>query len=557
MSALPVLRPHGRRVEQRYPTVDAMICAAVQGCGVNNQRLAVTGPTGTLTWPELARNAGRVAESIGSRGLGRGSRIAVLARRDTRLPVIVAGILHSGAAYCPLEVDSPVERLRWQLEDLQPELVILLEVEQSLEQELRRVVAGACAAEVWASGAECDVEIVDEADGVFQASGTLLDANVEICPEDPCYITFTSGSTGRPKAVVNTHRGVACHLEWCARILGAGEELRVLQKAPVAFDVGIAEILNPLANGGTVVMPDSQWWMGDIDGFLDLLVDYRVGVLSMVPSMLGTLLDVMDDIGQPLARLAGLRHLLLGGEAVPSVLAERCLRQIGCRVHGLYGPTEAAMDVLWVEYTDELLAELETSCAGDSRQPSLLGLPQDNISCYLRAEDGGEITELGQVGEICIAGVQVAAGYWRRPELTAQSFVPSWHPHVDGGRMYCTGDLARWNQMGMLEFVGRVGDQVKIRGNRVELGEVDAALRRVPGVRQAASRVAGENPPVLAGYVVWDQEAVVLSPTEVAAELRQLVPEYMIPSRIVALQALPLSSNGKLDRRALPDLNQT
>lgn len=555
MSAFPAPRPHGRRVKQRYATVDAMICAAVQECGVDSPRLAVTGPAGAITWPELARGARRVAGSISSRGLGRGDRIAVLARRDTRLPVMVAGILHSGAVYCPLEVDSPTERLRWQLEDLQPELVMLLGVEQSAEQELRRVVAEACAAEVWIGGAECDRENIDGSGGSLQVSGALLEVNTDICPEDPCYITFTSGSTGRPKAVVNTHRGVACHLEWSARIVGPGEELRVLQKAPAVFDVGIAEILNPLANGGTVVMPDSQWWMGDIDGFLDLLVDYQVSVLSMVPSMLGTLLDVMDDMGEPLERLAGLKHLLLGGEAVPSALAERCLRQIGCRVHGLYGPTEAAMDVLWVEYTEELLADLAGSSAGDGRQPSLLGLPQDNVSCYLRAEDGKEVTDPGQVGELCIAGVQVATGYWRRPELTAQSFVPSWYPQVDGGRMYCTGDLARWNQVGLLEFVGRVGDQVKIRGNRVELGEVDAALRRVPGVRQAASRVVGEDSPVLVGYVVWDQEAVVLPPTEVAAVLRESVPEYMVPSRVVALQALPLSSNGKLDRRALPDPN--
>lgn len=200
-------------------------------------------------------------------------------------------------------------------------------------------------------------------------------------------------------------------------------------------------------------------------------------------------------------------------------------------------------------------------CVDLSAPPGLPCSTKLRVSAFLIYSNGTnpwslQITELGQVGEICIAGVQVGAGYWRRPELTAQPFVPSWHPHVDGGRMYCTGDLARWNQMGVLEFVGRVGDQVKIRGNRVELGEGDAALRRVTGVRHAASRVAGENPPVLVGYVVWDQEAVVLSPTEVAAELRQLVPEYMIPSRIVALQALPLSSNGKLDRRALPDLNQ-
>ena len=262
MSAFPAPRPHGRRVKQRYATVDAMICAAVQECGVDSPRLAVTGPAGAITWPELARGARRVAGSISSRGLGRGDRIAVLARRDTRLPVMVAGILHSGAVYCPLEVDSPTERLRWQLEDLQPELVMLLGVEQSAEQELRRVVAEACAAEVWIGGAECDRENIDGSGGSLQVSGALLEVNTGICPEDPCYITFTSGSTGRPKAVVNTHRGVACHLEWSARIVGPGEELRVLQKAPAVFDVGIAEILNPLANGGTVVMPDSQWWMG-------------------------------------------------------------------------------------------------------------------------------------------------------------------------------------------------------------------------------------------------------------------------------------------------------
>lgn len=538
-----MINPHGPRVPQKWATVDEMMCASAARAaerGSAEPAQAIASNSGGQSWADCAEQAGNIAALLREVGVQLGDKVAVLSTRDDRLPSLVAGILHAGAVYCPLDASAPAARLEFQLKDLQPTLL---------------VTVGGAGAGVGKEGikTQWDLDDADLQARIAAADGDALkQKNDALTGEDACYITYTSGSTGTPKAVINHHAGVAQHLEWFGELLGRDGDLRVLQKAPMVFDVGIAEVLNPLANGGAVVMPDADWWMGDIDGFVDLVEEQQVTALSMVPSMMRTLLDVMDDMGEPLSRLGSLRHLLLGGEAVPADIARRAREEIGCRVHGLYGPTEAAMDVAWVEFTAD-------SDVADG--VNALGRPEDSVSLYVVAEDGSEVQEYGVPGELCIAGVQVASGYLNRPELTAEVFVPSLHPDVDGGRMYKTGDIAQWvagAEGGSLEFLGRIGDQVKIRGNRVELGEVEAALRSADGVRDAAVAAVGEGDKSLVGFVVRadasssDTDANGFA-ERLKASLGEVLPGYMVPNRIVELSALPMNANGKLDRRALAD----
>ncbi|MGP5928452.1 AMP-binding protein [Corynebacterium glyciniphilum] len=365
---------------------------------------------------------------------------------------------------------------------------------------------------------------------------------------------YTSGTTGTPKGALNTHLGVAAHFLWMGRVLGNDGSIRMLQKAPVSFDVGVAELLGPLSTGGTVVIPGPEWWPGDVDTMVSLISEHDVTVLSMVPSLMRVLLDVLDDFGTPLSSLGNIRHLLLGGEAVPADVVRRARAGIGCRVHGLYGPTEAAMDVTWVEYTDELIS------AGDfDDRASLLGLPEDNVGVYVVDEDGVEVNPSAQnwnsPGELCISGPQVGNGYFGQVGLTREAFVESLRPDVDGGRMYRTGDVVSWTEVNgtrMLQFLGRIGDQVKIRGNRVELGEVESRLRELDGVRQAAAvAVAHGGADTLLAFIVAAEPDAAPDVTELSARLAESVPEYMVPTRITVLDALPVSPNGKLDRTAL------
>lgn len=551
-------------------TLDALLAQAAQ---THADNLATVGDGGPQSFAELDRRSSAIARYLRNRGIGTGDRVVVVTHRCGWLPAVVTGIIRAGAVYVPVDATYPAERVAFIIDDCEPAAVFALggaALGKDLSDRLAR--AGVITATI-TNDSPLGTAILDgSADPSYATTGTFTQAEQSraIAADDACYIIYTSGTTGTPKGALNTHLGVTAHIQWMDRMLTPSSTiadseavpLRMLHKAPVSFDVGIAELLIPLGTGGTVVLPDPEWWPGDVDALIQMITDHNVTVLSMVPSLMRVIVDVLDDMDIPLSVFATIQYLLFGGEAVPADLVRRSRAEIGCRVYGLYGPTETAMDVTWVEYTDDLIAAKDF----DGRA-SLLGLPEENVACYLIDDTGLEVDPNSEnwdaPGELYLAGPQVGQGYLNRSELTAKVFLPSLHPELDGGRMYRTGDIAAWTEVGerrLLHFLGRIGDQVKIRGNRVELGEVESRMRDLPGIHQAAVIVdQGGNPTgttgaALVGFVVMEDGAH-LDPNALAAEMGTLVPAYMVPSRIVAIDVLPMNLNGKLDRRALADLD--
>ncbi|MEK0373702.1 amino acid adenylation domain-containing protein [Corynebacterium mastitidis] len=474
----------------------------------------------TLSYERLRALSGALAHRLAAAGVGPGARVAVLADRCAWQVIAAVAVLRAGAVYVPVDAGSPPARVAHLLRDADPAALLRARASEATPDHSPAYPGPALNLADPAVRADLKEEaraLGGEASPLRRPTG-----------EDPAYIIYTSGTTGEPKGAVNLHRGVALHLRWMGRVFGGGEHV-VVNKAPVAFDVGVAEMLSPLITGGTVVLPPAGWWPGDARALLGLVRRHRVSVMSIVPSMMRALLDSGVGSGE----LGSLRHLLLGGEAVPADLVARVREVTPARVHGLYGPSETAMDVMWVEYTPDL--PLRPGQA-------LLGAAEPEVRLRVLEPGGLEEVAPGEIGELAIGGPQVGGGYFRRPELTAAAFLPD----PEGGTMYRTGDLVRLDkELGMYEFRGRLGDQVKVRGNRVELGEVEAALRAAPGVRAAAARLVGEE---LWGYVTGEPDL-----GQVRAHVAGELPGYAVPGRLVPLAELPLNANGKLDRAALPD----
>ncbi|WP_181774388.1 non-ribosomal peptide synthase/polyketide synthase [Amycolatopsis pittospori] len=360
------------------------------------------------------------------------------------------------------------------------------------------------------------IDTFPELDGY---SGANLDRVVD--PGAPAYVIYTSGSTGRPKGVVVPHSGIVNRLLWMQDKYGLTADDRVLQKTPSSFDVSVWEFFWPLVTGATLVVAEPEGHKDPVY-LAELIRAARITTVHFVPSMLALFLETPAAAG-----CTGLRRVLCSGEALPSGLARRFADVLGDGLHNLYGPTEASVDVTaWP--------------AGAETTPSVpIGRPVWNTRTYVLDARLNPVPP-GVPGELYLAGVQLARGYLARPGLTAERFVAN--PFTAGERMYRTGDLARWSGEGVLEFLGRVDDQVKIRGFRVELGEVEAALTASGSVTRAVV-VAREDR--LVAYVVGSDSGL---RTEVAAKL----PEHMVPSAIVVLDEIPLTPNGKIDRKALP-----
>ncbi|MEU9120996.1 amino acid adenylation domain-containing protein [Streptomyces sp. NPDC048506] len=540
-SAVPMLPPAEHRdltaVRSHGPQVPYADQATLHGLFEEQAarrpgQTAVVGSTGeTLTYAELDERANRVARALRDEGVGPDDRVAVMMERGPLLLVALLGTLKSGGAYVPVDRGYPAERVRFLLEDSRAKVVIV---------DGDGPTAGAPA------GAK--VRHVEE---LLRGSGAPLAPLAG--PRDLAYVIYTSGSTGRPKGVMVEHHSVVNRLAWMQRRYPLGDGDVLLQKTPVSFDVSVWELFWWAVEGAAVALlpPGGQHDPWEI---LRTVRERRVSVVHFVPSMLGPFLDLLQASPEPREGLRSLRYVFCSGEALPPERVEQFNGIFGVsgisgaespvRLVNLYGPTEATVDV---SYHD---------CPGDpalgvTRVP--IGRPIDNTRLYVLGP--GDLPQpVGVAGELCIGGVGVARGYLDRPELTAEKFVPD--PFVPGGRLYRTGDLARWLADGTLEYLGRIDGQVKIRGNRVELGEVAGALRAVPGVRDAlvVDHTTAARGTHLAGYYVADAAID-------HARLRELVgrtlPAFMVPTHFVRIDAVPLTPNGKADRRALPPLQDT
>ncbi|HEX6863359.1 MAG TPA: amino acid adenylation domain-containing protein, partial [Thermoanaerobaculia bacterium] len=467
----------------------------------------------TLTYRELDEWASALAAELPAELIG------ISVERSLEMVVGLVAILKAGGAYVPIDPGYPAERVAYMIED--SGVSILLDSRTHWE---RRRPAGTNQKDQ-RDGKDCK----DQRPAVLEVPAALLVPS----SSGLAYMIYTSGSTGRPKGALNAHRGIVNRILWMQQEYGLTPDDRVLQKTPFSFDVSVWEFFWPLIVGARLVMARPGGHQ-DPAYLVETIEREGITTLHFVPSMLQVFAEQ-----EGLERCASLRRVMASGEALPADLANRFLSRLpGVELHNLYGPTEAAVDVTY-----------HACQPGEERVP--IGRPVANTRIHLLDSTGQEVP-VGVAGELCIGGVQVGRGYLNRPDLTADRFVPD--PFGDlyglrGSRFYRTGDLARWLPGGEIEYLGRIDHQVKIRGVRIELGEIEATLCRHPAVREAVVLTRGQGADrALVAYLV---PPVPEGAAALREHLQASLPEAMVPSAFVFLESMPLSPNGKVDRKAL------
>ncbi|AYF79457.1 amino acid adenylation domain-containing protein [Nocardia yunnanensis] len=459
-----------------------------------------------LTYDDLNRRANRLAHWLISQGVGTEDVVALRLSNSVEFVVAVLAVLKSGAAYLPIDPSYPDERIDFLIADARPRLVLgRVELDAAEEQ-----------------AADLPPHDPNDADRLRP-----------LRPGNLAYVIYTSGSTGRPKGVPVSHAAIADHLVGFTAQWGMTAEDRLLQAASVSFDASLLDVFVTLTLGARLIVPRPGGF-SDLAYIAELITRYGVTVLHMVPSLLRTFLSLPQ-----VKDWRTLRLVPVGGEPLPGDIADRFAGVLDAELRNHYGPTEAVVSV-----THQRVGGPQ----GSRIVP--IGGPNRNVDLYL-LDARMRLVPPGVTGEIYLGGPQLARGYAGRAAATAERFVAD--PFTPGARLYRTGDLARRDSAGALEFVGRADDQVKVRGHRIELGEVQAALTTHPHVRDCVVALVGDAAlgPVLAAYLVADPEVVELD--SVRAHAAASLPEYMVPTTFAVIEAIPLTEHGKLDRRALPE----
>lgn len=512
VSQLPLLTATERRrvlqqpnqTAQEYPST--LIHQLIEAqAGVNGSLPALQFEAETLSYAELNQRANQLAHYLRGRSVGPETVVGLCLERSLELVISILATLKAGGAYMPLDPGYPQERLRYMIANAGCQVVLT----QALLDEEAAAIAG--------QSTENPISDLDESNSA--------------------YVIYTSGSTGQPKGVVNTHAGLRNRLQWMQQQYELSTADAVLQKTPFSFDVSVWEFLWPLMMGARLVVARPGGHQ-DSGYLVELIQKQAVTVMHFVPSMLRVFLQ------EELARTCeSLRLVVCSGEALPAELVREFYGQFNsAQLENLYGPTEAAIDVSY------------WSCPrGEDLLSVPIGRPIANTELYV-LDAQMEPVPVGVSGEIYIGGVNLARGYVSQPSLTAERFIPHPFTVAPGARLYRTGDVGRWNRRGELEYLGRADTQVKVRGFRIELGEIEAEVARLAEVAECVVevRAARDGDQRLVCYVVLNEGAQ-LQVSRMREQLRERLPEYMVPGVFVELAELPLSAHGKLDRKRLPE----
>ncbi len=478
-----------------------------------------------FSYREMRQQVVALVQLLRQRGVKPGDSVAVALPRSVFLTLALHGIVEAGAAWLPLDTGYPDDRLRMMLEDARPSLLITSEDQLARFSDIPGLES-LCYQQPLAAGDDAPLALSK--------------------PDHTAYIIFTSGSTGRPKGVMVGQTAIVNRLLWMQDRYPLSADDVVAQKTPCSFDVSVWEFWWPFIAGAQLVMAEPEAHR-DPQAMQQFFARYGVTTTHFVPSMLAAFVASLD--ADSVAACRTLRRVFCSGEALPTELCREWERLTGAPLHNLYGPTEAAVDVSWYPACGPELAAVTGSSVP-------IGWPVWNTG--LRILDAAmRPVPPGVAGDLYLTGIQLAQGYLGRPDLTASRFIAD--PFAPGERMYRTGDVARWLTNGAVEYLGRSDDQLKIRGQRIELGEIDRVMSALPDVGQAVSHACvfnqaaatGGDARQLVGYLVSDS-GLPLDTAALKARLAEQLPPHMVPVVLMQLAELPLSANGKLDRKALP-----
>ena len=504
---------------------------------------AVTFEGQSLSYSELAKKSLLLAKYLQKQGVGPDIFVGVFATRSLEMVIALYGILRAGGAYVPLEPEYPEKRISGAIEDAGLSIVLTQEALLSravcIENELANTVQFVPLDRDWS---------------IIEACGDLPISHTTT-PDDLAYLIYTSGSTGIPNGVMNSHKGICNRLLWMQKAYQLDKHDRVLQKTPFSFDVSVWEFFWPLITGAQLILAPPGVHRDSV-ALVNLILKEKISTLHFVPSMLTSLLDYLalksdlktaDKLSSGDISDSNVRQVFCSGEALSPATASKFFEYFDSDLHNLYGPTEAAIDVTYWQ------------CLKDE-QPVIMpiGRPIDNTQIYILDKYQNPVP-VGVAGELFIAGFGVARGYRKRDQLNTLKFIDDPFSQTTEARMYRTGDMARFNEDGVIEYLGRIDNQVKIHGFRIELGEIEAVCESYPSINQAVvlARETTKGSFNLVAYISRNErgsrdERVSGAEKDLHEFLRQKLPDYMVPSHIVVLTVFPLSSNGKVDRKALP-----
>ena len=502
------------RTEHAFNHNQTIIDAFEENCEIYSDKIMLRQGSRKVTFGECNQKTNQIARYLRKMGVTRNDFVAVYANRSIEMLFAIYGIIKAGAAYVPIDPAYPIERIQYMLNDCSPKAII-----------------------TYGTTIDVDIPCIDLAETEIlntEDSTALEKINT---PEDRVYMIYTSGTTGNPKGVINKHVGMVNLFAWLKDKYVITPQDAVLFKTTYIFDVSVSEILLPVFTGARLIVAP-QGAEKDPEMLANLIIEKNVSLINFVPSMLSVFLHYVDKR----KKLPSLRYIFAAGEALglPLIqsfygMRESCFDR--CELVNLYGPTEASIYATHYECHDQMIK-------------SLIGQPLGNLRIYIVQD--GQLCGIGVPGELCIAGCGLAEGYCNSASLTDEKFIIS---DIAGQRIYRTGDLAQWLPDGNIEYFGRIDDQVKVRGFRIEIGDIENCLHHISGVNDVVVLLKndGDENHIVA-YFTSDEP---LEISDIRTEMRKHLPEYMIPSHMMQIDSIPTTHNGKLDRRSLPDFVKT